>query len=266
MNPSRPASSASADTAVCLDESWSRLRWFVGIAIAFAAHIGLIYIFGSRDPVVPRAVARPPSIQFTTRQSELLTLGDPTLFALPHPRGFAAASWLQPPGVGYSPFRWTEPPEMLTLSSLELENVFVSYPQSNGVSRIVLETLPPPRLTQTATTEETTALKQRSTVRIGSGLANRQWLNEPALLRSWPATELLTNSVIRVMVGEDGRVLSPALLPPGSGLKAADQTALEIARTARFAPENPQVGDTTGYLIFGWHTVAPTETNTPPTP
>jgi hypothetical protein len=55
-------------------------------------------------------------------------------------------------------------------------------------------------------------------------------------------------------------VISAILLPSDNSLEAsshydaADQRALELARTARFAPA-PRL--TIGQLIFTWHTVPP---------
>jgi TonB family protein len=106
-------------------------------------------------------------------------------------------------------------------------------------------------------------LKQHSTVFASGGVSKRRWLNPPAVLRSWSAADLLTNSVVRVVVDADGLVFSTALLPPGSGSKAADQSALEMARSARFAPLPRHAKQMTGTLVFEWHTVPLAETNSP---
>lgn len=249
--------------------SWSRLRWFVCISIAFAAHLGLIFAFGNRKPVVPRAVVNAPTIQFTTGRSERQLLDDPTLFALPHAHGFAARSWLNLPQVEFAPFRWSEPPRLLQLRSLpltQLGNALLHYTQSNAVPRLELGILPPPELTRLTSADPTTSLKERSVARVSRELASRHWLNQPAALRSWPATDLLTNSVVRVTVDPDGRVFSPALLPPGSGVKTADQMALDLARSARFSPVSGGGKPVFGWMIFEWHTVPLVETNQPASP
>jgi hypothetical protein len=62
----------------------------------------------------------------------------------------------------------------------------------------------------------------------------------------------------------DGQVFSPVLMPPGSGSKSADQLALDIARSARFAPLPRDAGAfTIGALVFEWHTVPLPDTNAP---
>lgn len=250
-------------------DSWSRLRWFVCIGIAFAAHIGLIFTLGNRRPVIPRAVVNAPAIQFPSGRNHLPLLDNPTLFALPHPHGFAASSWLNLPPVEFAPFRWSEPPQLLPLLSLpltQLGNAFLHYAQSNAVPRVELGILPPPELTRLTSVEPATSLQERSMARVSRELATRNWLNPPSALRSWPATELLTNSVIRVTVDPDGRVFSTTLMPPGSGVKAADQMALDLARSARFTPVSRDKKPVFGWLIFEWHTIPPVETNQPPAP
>ena len=245
-------------------KSWSFLRWMVYVLLAFAIHVGLIFIFGNRKPVVPRAAANAPKIQLLSSRSELQSLDDPTLFALPHPRGFAATVWLELPQVEFAPFRWTEPAQLLDLPAAKLGSAFLHFAQTNAVPKLEVKTLPPIQTTRVIPDDPQTTLKQHSTVAATGEVAKRRWLNAPAVLRSWSAADLLTNSVVRIVVDADGQGFSPALIPPGSGSRAADQSALEIARGARFAPMSRQVArQTIGALLFEWHTVPVPETNPP---
>jgi len=238
-------------------------RWVFYVVLAFAIHVGLIFVFGNRKPVVARSVVNAPQIRFTSGHSELQLLDDPTLFALPHPRGFAAATWLQLPRVEFAPFRWAEPPQLLELPVATLGSVFRQFAETNAMPRIEVETLTPIQTTRLVSSDPQTNLKQHSIVSTGGSIAKRRWLNAPALLRSWPAADLLTNSVVRIVVDPDGQVFSPALLPPGSGSKAADQYALETARSARFARLPRNASQMIGALIFEWHAVPLPDTNAP---
>jgi len=221
-------------------------------------------MFGSRKPIQPRAVVNAPKIRFTTKESELLRLGDPTLFALPHARGFAAAAWRQWPDRGFILFRWTEPPQLLSLPIANLGGAFLRFVQTNTPPKVELETLAPPAATTIEAPSPQTSLRQHSHAVAGGRLANRPWLNPPVVLRSWPAPDLLTNSIIRVVVDPGGQVFSLVLLPPGSGSIPADQFALETARAARFAPLPPGAdGQVTGFLIFEWHTLPMPATQSP---
>lgn len=243
---------------------WSITRWTVCVLVAFAIHVGLIFMFGNQKSVVPRIVVNAPRIQLVSRPSEMQLLTDPTLFALPHPKGFAAAAWLQLPKVEFTPFRWTEPPQLLELPAAKLGSAFLHFAETNAVPSPPTETLHPQATTPLVAGDQRTNLKQHSTVSTSGNLAQRRWLNAPALLRSWPAADLLTNSVVRIVIDADGQVFSPALLPPGSGSKAADQFALETARAARFAPIARKGNQMSGALIFEWHTVPVPPTNPPP--
>ncbi|HEX5220539.1 MAG TPA: hypothetical protein VFZ59_13295 [Verrucomicrobiae bacterium] len=244
-------------------QSWSLTRWIVYVMVALAIHVGLIFIFGNRKPIVPRSVTNAPQIRLATTRSELQSLDDPTLFALPHPQGFAAKAWRQLPEVAFAPFRWTEPPQLLDLPAAKLGSAFLHFASTNVVRRVEVEALTAVPTTPPVSSDPPTSLKQHSTVSTSGSITRRRWLNAPAVLRSWPAADLLTNSVVRIVVDTDGQVFSPALLPPGSGSKAADQYALEIARAARFARLPRSAGQMIGTLVFEWHTVPVPDTNAP---
>jgi hypothetical protein len=85
-------------------------------------------------------------------------------------------------------------------------------------------------------------------------------------LPSWPYADVIAPSCVQVLVNAAGEVVSTTLLPldnrseAASRYDAADQRALDLARTARFAPA-PRL--TIGRLIFNWHTVPPPATNAP---
>lgn len=206
MNLAAPVPVTAPEDASVHRESWSRLRWGCYVLLAFAAHVGLIFIFGSRKPVTPRAVVNAPRFQLASRHNEMLALADPTLFALPHARGFAAAAWEQLPRIEFVPFRWTEPPQVLALPSAHLGSAFIHFAETNVVPPPVLETLPPPQPSFGTTSGRLTSLRQYSRLMRGGDLAQRDWLTPPAPLPSWPANDLLTNSVVRVVVDAEGRV------------------------------------------------------------
>lgn len=247
------------------ERAWPWHRWTLFLGMAFAAHIGFIFAFGDRKPIVPRAIVNAPALQFTTRRSEREQLDDPTLFALPHPNGFAGAAWLRRPQIEFAPFRWTEPPRLLALSGDQLGATFQQHQDLKGFARLQIETLPPPKLTPLPPPDLTFITARRSIISRGGELTQRRWLNAPTELPDWPAPDWLTNSVVQIWVEADGQTLSPALLLPGSGSKEADQLALKIARAARFAPLSSAAAKLTGgTLIFEWHTVP--QTNTIPVP
>ena len=254
-----PTSPRFVSAAIPELRGWSGRRWLGFIALVFGLHVGLIFALGSRKPVLPRRVEHAPALQLATRWSEGQLLEDPTLFALPHPRGFAGASWLPVPQLEFPPFRWTEPPRLLELPVDELGGGFLRYVQTNRTVRLGLAPLPTPEPAQPPPSEASAPAKRDSTFHINGGLANRRWLNAPTDLPPQSAADTLTNSVVLALVDPDGQVISPVLLPPGSGSRSADELALELVRGARFTPAR---GDAViGTLLFEWSTLPPTDTN-----
>lgn len=247
---------------------WSRRRWWSFIVLVFALHVGLIFAFSERKPIEPRrlGVAR---LRLVADQGELLALGDPTLFALPHPKGFAAPVWLVVPQVEFTPFKWTENPRFLSLPVEQLGATFLQFMQTNMFARFEFETLPAPELVLPSSPPLFTP-PTNSELRVLDDLAQRRQLNSPEL-PSQAFGDLLSNSVVRVQVDAAGNVFSSSLVPPGSGSKLADQRALELARTLQFEPlsqppvisADPVGQLTSGTLIFQWHTVPLPPTNAP---
>ena len=132
-------SAASAESAW-----WKWTRWLTLIALVFALHVGFIFAFGQRRPVVPRAIFDVPKLRMVGND-ELLALNDPTLFALPNQHDFASSVWMQMPVVSQPPFRWTEPPRWLPLPMETLGAVFRQFMQTNSFAVFQLNFKPPPK-------------------------------------------------------------------------------------------------------------------------
>jgi TonB family protein len=248
--PTPPGEDRSAEPQ--RSESWSRRRWQTLILLVFAAHLALVFLFGEKKPVTPRAVTQMPALQLAKDADELLELNDPTLFALPHQRDFAAAVWLQMPDVKPPPFRYTELPRWLPLSADSLGATFSHLMQTNVFASRPLDFKPALALSTPVLPFEPLLL-QHSTMQVEGELAQRQ-LPASISLTNWPYADVLAPCVVQVLVNAAGNVVSTVSLTP-SGYAAADQRALAIARTLRFTPS---AGLTIGRIIFNWHTVPPT--------
>ena len=88
-----------------------------------------------------------------------------------------------------------------------------------------------------------------------------------------PGTDLLTNSVVQLIVDARGNTFSAVLLPNLNSRdpdqSRADQSALNLAQHARFEA-TPTTGDAVGGITFGtmvfqWQTVPKPATNSPTT-
>ena len=92
---------ASGETKPRTRGPWPLSRWLLLILLVLAAHVALIFIFGTRKPITPMAVKNAPKLELAAGSSEWLMLNDPTLFALPNIEGFAGPAWLEPPHVQF---------------------------------------------------------------------------------------------------------------------------------------------------------------------
>jgi hypothetical protein len=243
------------------EKRWTRSRWLVLVILIFAAHVGLLFAFGARKPIVPQAAARVPMLKLANKADEWIALSDPTLFALPHSMDLMPVFRAQTFVVTQPSFRRTEPPGWLPLLVEALGADFNAFMQTNRFAGLELQLKPALKLNTPALPLDP-LLPQASTLQIEDGLAQRPLLN--ALdLPSWPYADVLAPSIVQAVVDAAGNVVSLVLLPPGSGWDDADRRALALARTARFAPA-PRL--TIGRLIFHWHTVPPPATNAPAKP
>jgi len=243
---------------------WSRRRWLAWVTLVFAAQVAIISALGEKHFPPRRVVTNVPQITLADGANELIVLNDPTLFALPHPMEFASAFRVQTPALKPPSFRWTEPSGWLPLSSNVLGAVFDEFMQTNRFTGFKLQLKSPLEFSiPVAPTEP--ALAPASTLRIEGDLAQRRLL-DPVLVPSLPYPDVIAPSRVQVLVDAAGNVVSAVVLPPDNPQESAgryegaDRRALELARTARFAPGSRL---TLGRLIFNWHTVPLPATNRP---
>jgi hypothetical protein len=250
---------------------WPARRWWVALALVFGAQVGLIFWLGERKFPTPRTAAAATVLSLPERSSpELLGLNDPTLFALPQRLGFSGVAWLKPPPVPFQPDQWTEPPRYLALSVQQLGG------GSSGTNLVPQSFVPrlPARPEPELISPITGSLNfgsDHSTFYIEGKLAQRRLLSALAL-PSWPAPDILTNTVVQLLVDARGLPVSASLLTR-SGSKNADQFALDQATAARFnsvvqtGPQrrtNALDGLSLGEIVFEWHTEPLAATNGAP--
>ncbi len=250
---------------------WSKGRWGWMILLVFASQLLLILWLGRaqrpprvRNDLVPELGLLAPDA------AQALAVNDPTLFALPHLVGFSGQAWLTVPQQSLPIPEWSDTPQWLTLVQDKLGANFKEYAFTNPVLQMPLLAQPQLQLKQPALVSDPEAFPTQSVLRLTGELSRRRLL-APLALTNWPGTEILSNTVVQILVGADGRLVSaPTLLKPRGGPNEADLYALREVRKARFEPIsvadplNPQAGLTVGQLIFEWHTVPPAPTNATP--
>lgn len=232
--------------------NWSRRRWILFLAVAFAAHLGFVWLFGAKRNPPPRRVTGAPQLKLAAGRDEIMALTDPTLLAVPHEAvDFFPDHWRHPTAVEPPPFRWTEPASKLFLrpAAEGWGASFSLFLRTNPFAGIPLDFKPsPPASVPDATYEPAPALS--STLQITGELAQRRWLN-PVTLPALPCNDVPPPSRVQALVDAAGNVLSAVLLE-SSGVEPADARALAITRNARFAPSKQL---SLGELIFNWRTV-----------
>jgi len=250
---------------------WPRRRWWIAIGLAFAVQLGLIFWLSDPTPVSRRLPAASPALRVASPASvELLALEDPTLFVLPHQHGFSGQAWLSIPPSPPRFFNWSEEPYWLPFSL---------QPPGTALNRVIeLDNLNAPSTLARPEPEPTLPESQplaagpaQSRLWLEGDLAGRRLLR-PIEMPPQPYKDLLTNSVVQVVVNSQGWPASVPVLLSSSGYRDADDYALQQTRIARFeslslsgpgATPNPLAHLSWGRLVFAWHTAPLPPTNAP---
>jgi hypothetical protein len=268
---------------------WTRVHWLAAIAIVFALHVTLVFIFGARKSIAPAPVKNAPSLTLTGESADdLLGLNNATLFALPDRDGFSGIMWWAPPALPFHQQDWTEDPHWLAdtnpLTVNQLVAAFHYYVETNHFAKVAFEFNQSPALAVPILKPQP-ILAQDSTLQIEGEIANRPLLS-PVKLPSWPDSDVIAPSIVQVLVDAAGNVVSATLLPPVNSWEPsairdtvepsparnadADARAVEIARNARFAPLTSNAGSvasqpvthlSVGQFVFNWRAVPVIITN-----
>ena len=249
---------------------WPRSRWWLGVLTVLLAQVLGIFVLGERSPVLARRPVTLPALQLSAVEpGGLLALADPTLFALPHPEGFAGATWLKIPNWEFQPPDWSDLQRWLPVSVQALGAEFERFTRTNEFSTFSPIAIPSLEWINPDIVSAQAVLTQ-SRLQLGGSLSGRRLLS-PMNLPSQHADELLTNTVVQVLVDGQGRVFSAVVLPPGSGSQTADQLAQQLSESAQFEPlpggaasgqTGKRSGLTMGTMTFVWKTLAATNTPT----
>jgi hypothetical protein len=256
--------------------SWTWSRWFGWVFVVFVSQLALIFWLGDRKPFVAEKETAGPGLTLAANlKSEVLALADPTLFALPHQQGFSGPAWLNAsPGLK-PPLDSLETEESAPPLALETSGTdFAEFIATNHFNSFQHFAKSAPALT-IARSSSDTGLSAKSMLRQLEGLASRRLISAVDL-PSWPVRtnlmkdpDILTNTVIQLVVNAEGKPISAALIS-SSGLQDADKYAMEKSLSLRFEPmdgtgpeslTNPLAHLTWGQLSFDWLTVSTAGTN-----
>ncbi|HEX4646722.1 MAG TPA: hypothetical protein VH598_14045 [Verrucomicrobiae bacterium] len=252
---------------------WPPRRWCAAIGLVLLLQVGPIFWFADQRPNLPRPAKTGPVTYLTDgRPGQLAMAENPTLFALASRHGFSSAVWLKIPPPENPEMEWSEPPRFLEIQTGQMAGTFKQFTHTNLPRSLEIADLPEPSVDIVKLAPTLNLMPTQSILRIEGSLARRPML-APLVLKSWPASDLLTHSEVRVAVDQDGYVNS-AILLSRSGLPEADNKACELAKSARFQAlrtrkpgESPAAAEgdfEVGTFVFQWHSVPEPATNSPP--
>lgn len=242
----------SGFTSVPAASNPTRQRIIFLAALFFIAQFLLVYLLGTKKQNVPRAVTHAPHFQLTADTDEIIALGDPTLFALPHAHDFSAKIWTKIPTPATPDFRWHDPPRWLPLDSKNLGTVLNNYLLTNAAALTPLQFKPEPEVDIPAVSVEA-VFPTNSALQISGALAQRTLLS-PIAVPTLALPDVIAPSRVQLLVLPDGTVFSAVLLESCLYADASikpDQLALQLANAAQFAPADQLMF---GEMIFKWHT------------
>lgn len=251
---------------------WSRRHWVYAVAGVVVLQAALIYFLAQPEQRPPERPLFRTSIQLAADDDAIRSiaslpgLDDPTLLALPSLQGFSGAAWLLFPTLDYKPAEWVEPPHWLPLETQSLSGTFSQYVTTNVITPLLIADKPLPPLQRYEPNFPPELLPTQSIGRVEGELSGRKLISAIEL-KSWPAAEILSNTVVQAAVDASGFTFSATLLS-SSGSPNADRHALTEVLNARFRPlrEMPAASEPTrvltwGRWIFQWHTLPVPATN-----
>jgi hypothetical protein len=247
---------------------WPRKKWFYAVLAVFAFQIGAILLLSHRErgstpaPSFGMAIHLAVDPWRVRQLEEAPAWSDPAGFALPNWRGFSRNGWLSFTRPEFRLTDWNEPPQWLQADSSELGNSLHHFMLSNTMPPLLVADKPLPRVARDEITVGNAPVHTGSELQIEGVLAD--WtLVEPMRLPGWSHPELLTNTVVHVLMDSAGINVAAVVLS-GSGHGEADAFAVRAAKRARFLPpkSTPRAmrpaGPASGKLIFKWHTLVST--------
>ncbi len=136
-----------------------------------------------------------------------IELSDPTVFALPHPRGFSGLAWFGPAVTKHALADIRATPSFLKSEDALTFGIIAPRIEVTN-SSFALEPLPPP---PSAALELTRVLPSGSGVRVEGELAARK-VTVVGALQAQRSPTTLSNSIVQIAVDEKGFPMSARLL------------------------------------------------------
>jgi hypothetical protein len=249
--------------------NWMLRRWLLVVVLIAVLQTGLIFWLGARTLGRGRRNNSGPRVYLPAdQQAELAEGSNPTLFVLATRHGFSGPAWLAVSGIQNTLPDWSEPARPLDRPIREFGETLRRFVANNLSTPLEVAAKTEPQLDAVELYLVPDLAPAQSTLTLEGQLADRPLFSK-FKLKSWPADDILTNSIVLAGVDRNGRVFSAVLLAK-SRSKDADESALNLAKSFQFQPlrgsdpARPGASPSAlawGRLVFHWQTVPLPATN-----
>ena len=240
-----------------LREAWTQKKFAVILFVTLILHVAVIMLLETTKTNVPRPATAVPHLRMVDNTNELIALSDPSLFARPNAHELVTAYWRQLAPPRQPNFNQIEAPGYLPPTNVDFGEFYSNFVVHLQAGELALNFKPEPKeIIPNVILEDD--LPPVTTMQISGELAGRKLLTSLEL-PSLPVNDVLQPSRVQALVDTFGNIASAVILQPTTD-SAADQRALQLVRTLRFAPAPHLMF---GGITFTWHTVPPPLTNEP---
>lgn len=249
-------------------DSWGRGRWVSSVIFVFTLQLLFLWLFSSHSVPVVRQAPNVTALSLTTdpaavrELADKIGLNDPTLFALASMQGFSGDAWLKTTPMEHQLIDWNDGERWLSPSMASFGADFEEYVRNNAITHRQPPEKPAPDMGEIA--DEIPPIPKASWISM-TGELNQRQLMTPLQPPALPGSDILANTVVRLVVDAEGQTIS-AVFFSTNGFPAADGKALELARSARFKPlkstDSERSADMSwGLMVFHWKTLPLVSTN-----
>ena len=215
------------------------------LIVSLLFHVGAMSFLGAGNVVQPHPVSTRPRIRWMPQLDSavpretplaygLADLFDPSLSALPNPRGFSRPMWKRAIGAARQPLDFSATPAFLDVAATNTLGTLLNEPALNDVVLASLKKLPAEMEEPVGEAFEVPVIINSTVLRVDSAVDAWRVIRAP----QWPtitSAKSLVPTRVRAGVAADGSMRF-ATLESSCGDEAADGQAVELVRQVRFAP------------------------------
>lgn len=247
---------------------WSHHRWRRTLVGVFLLQFLFLWYFSAPLPEPKKAPSNLGNLRFAPELAiqnpmhDILTLMDPTLFAFASTHGFSGPAWYNSRLPDHQLKERIFPAQPLASDPAFFGKIEAFSSKTDFLASLQTSEKSDPRLMEVNVPQP--PLCPQSYYKMEEPL-NQRLIPINDTLQAWTNKDLLSNSIVQIVVDASGRVFSTRL-GGGCGLAEADNLALNHAKGLQFRPLNAGADATAaglpnrlpfawGKLVYHWATV-----------